>query len=102
MDTQEKVKLVEKVVKYHSDLNKTFDDIAKVFCTYPEGRLWDQVWSLFDLTVKLTEDAVGDGADWINWYLWENSSKAGKVVLEDGTEIVVDSVEKLVQIIEGK
>lgn len=68
----------------------------------PEGKLWDQVWNLFDLTVTMAESAVEDEADWINWYLWENSSKAGKVVLEDGTEVIVDSVEKLVQIIEDK
>jgi len=102
METQEKVELIKKIVEYHINLNKSFDDIEKIFGSYPEGRFWDRVWSLFDLTVKLAQDAVGDEADWINWYLWENSSKGNKVILEDGTEIIVDSVEKLVQIIEDK
>jgi hypothetical protein len=102
METQEKVELIQKIVEHHKNLNKTFDNIGEIFGTYPEGRLWDQVWNLFDLTVTMTESTVGDESNWINWYLWERTPRANTVTLEDGTEIVVDSVEKLVQIIEDK
>lgn len=76
-------------------------------CLEPESPLYAAFYTQIDAYTRQVALDVGDKADWLNWYLYENSmgERAGEVTWNDATgrrfRVSVADVETLLLVIEN-
>jgi hypothetical protein len=100
MKTQEKIKLIEDVVKHYKELNNSFDQIYTLFGN-AESKFTQTVWNAFDAYVSSISKLIDDPFDYINWYIFENG--CGEKKLEcgfKGKKYKIKKVRDLVKFIE--
>lgn len=100
MNREEIKKEIESALKkYHQGsvaLNKLFETIGR----NPEGLIQETIYSLQHSMLKQTEKVIGDRAEWLEWFVYDNKSgelgmKAG---YDDGMK-PIDKIDDLVDLI---
>lgn len=96
MKFKDKVRLIKKL---EDDYKYLREEIDKLTSCGVDLKFFDVVEDLFDSYLQAVEEGVDDREGWVHWWMYDKPSESAKVII-DGTEIVVDSVETLVKIID--
>lgn len=100
MQTNEKIKLIEDLVKHYRELSDSFDQIDKLFGG-GESKFFNSVWNAFDAYTRAVEKLTGDHFESISWFLFDNEcGKRGLICGLSGEKFEVKTVGDLVKFIE--
>ena len=104
MTTKEKIEAIESVIKSYKELDGMYDDFYKITNSPPDSPLFNAVFTVVDRYINAVSELVGDDWERVSWYIFENNCGEGgmTVKINEGKEELVDTVEKLVEMIEGE
>ena len=100
MNKKEKIFLIKEHLNHYTALNVGFDKIYSLFGG-DDSEFCNSIWAAFEFSTDTLSQLIGDKGCWISWYLYDNECGKGKKTAIIGEKkIQVDSVEKLVKVIE--
>ena len=78
MTHAEKVILLTSLQVTVKESQQALKRVYEVFGCNPEGRFQESIYNLQAFAIKAAATAVGDTADWVDWYAYENEWGAKK------------------------
>jgi len=101
MTNEEKIKIINKIVKHRHDIDGFGNAFISLFGSFPgDGKCGFECFErLFSDYMQLVADKIGESEDGLDWFIWENkcgAKKLGAYVKHDGDETIIDSVESYV------
>lgn len=72
MTTDEKIKIVEKLIGEYTKLSAVFDRLDDVLGSDPSAPLFNAVWSSFDSYTDTVSRLIGDPTHYLSWYIYDN------------------------------
>lgn len=85
------------------DSIKSLDKLIEVVGLDPDGPLVTSIFEMQRVLTQMTAEQVGDKAEWLAWYATENGmGEKGYTAGFKGAKQRIDSVEKLLELIEAK
>lgn len=106
MTTQEKIILIEKLVKHKKEVDAQFQKIFDIFGNNVESELHESVYRMFDSYTILVSDLVKDESEWVPWFIYENDCGKECRVVHSKTKgknkkkWIVKDVKTLVEVME--
>lgn len=83
----------------YKEVSKHFDKLHEIF-PFNEAPLEDSVFNIFDNYTKVLSKLIGDKAEWLDWYCFENSFGEKKMKVKIGTkEKTIKNLNDLVEMI---
>jgi len=95
-ELKDKIKLVEELCEQHKKAHDQLQDIYRVMGSFdfPFAETYNR---LFENQIKLVSELIGDTAQWVDWFIFENDCGARNMcAIIDGKEIKVKDVKTLV------
>lgn len=83
MTKKEVLVLLKEWERSYKELCKQFDKLHEVF-PFNEAPLEDSVFVTFDNYTKVLSKLVGDKAEWLDWYCFENNFGEKKMKVKTG------------------
>jgi hypothetical protein len=100
MNTEEKIKLIEEVIKRYKELSKGMDEVSALFGS-ADSNFTNSVWNTFDAYVDCVGKLIGDEFDYINWFIFENDCGKGHMECGfEGKEYKIKNIKDLVKFME--
>ena len=98
MTTQQRIALVTALVSHYKLLDAHWHDATKVFGTH-NNPLFEATWGVFDSYVASVSTLIGDEADWLNWFIYDN--KCGRLAMQAtaGTGAKAKKIRTVAQIV---
>lgn len=101
MNKKQKIKLIKDLVEHYKELNENANQINKLFGLDYDSKFFSALWKAFGSYTELVQKSVGDHFDWIPWFIYDNKcGKANMTYLVSGNKKKVNTIEKLVEVIE--
>ena len=72
MNHNERLELLKEWETCYNDIDGTWETLSDLFNMYPDSPVGKIIWNTFELYTKLVSKSVGDNAEWLDWYCWEN------------------------------
>lgn len=101
-----KTMTLEKFEKYMLEIKKYLDSVDRAskavqVLASDSFAIVDFAGPLLSAYIRLLSENVGDKSEWIDWFVFENDfGKGGMVAGKEGDMQLVDTVEKLYNLIE--
>jgi len=106
LKTVKKEKKINELIKHYKQMMEMHDKFYDLTFSAPDAPMFEAAYKMLDSYIGATAKIVGDKGEWLNWYIFENDcGSSSNEATSDGnkyTEQPIDSVQKLVQLIEGK
>ena len=97
MTTEEKIRLVEKLISTYRTAYGELDKISEVFGTH-DFPFANEFWKLFDLYTDTVSEKIGDKSEWLPWFIYDNNcGDGGMEVTVDGVDFDVCDVKTLIE-----
>ena len=68
----DKFKLLQEWEKHSIQINEVYNLLKVAFDANPDSKAIKPMFKLFDDYTKSVSAIIGDEADWLSWYAWEN------------------------------
>jgi len=72
MNKEQKIDLLNNLVKRFNIIRNINSKIDEIFGSYPESELNTVIYGLFSDYVKSVSLLLKDDFGWVDWYIWEN------------------------------
>jgi len=93
---------IETAVAAVERVNAVYGQLEGPMGLQPEGELWQAVFGLAESYVAVIDADIGQGLDWVGWFIWENDcGRTGHDAGFDGECRAICSVADLMWVIEG-
>lgn len=73
LNREQRIALINEMLEHYKALNAIHDQIKAIFSPEPEAPYFDANWRMFDAYSRLVAKEVGDEADWLSWFIYENA-----------------------------
>lgn len=86
------------IKKLEDDYKYLRDETYNLISCGVDLEFFDVAENVFDSYLQAVAECVDDREDWVHWWIYDKPAESPLVIIE-GNEIVVDSVETLVKLI---
>ena len=101
INTQEKIKKVEELIKDYKSLSDYWDKLSEVLGADICMGLGNLNWKIFDKLTDSVSREIGDDDSWVSWWLFDNLlGRNGLAVKVNGKSRKIGNVKQLVKLIE--
>ena len=100
-----KLKLLQEWQDHYTKMDNVYEKIKILFDSPPDAKINDSYFRMFDAYTDTLSTLIEDEGNWLNWYAWENQfgTKGLKAKASTWkTARKIDSIEKLVKLIDAK
>ena len=107
MNSQEKLEILNAWKKQVDAYRQIEHDLTPIFGCVADMPLYERISDLLtaytESVAKLVGKLVGDEAEWLNWYLWDNNMGENALEAEDakGRFFSIKTLENLLEVIEN-
>jgi hypothetical protein len=93
--------LLQEWKDYHDVLDKTTEELNKLFGKFNESPLIDNMWLGFELYTESLSLLMKDDDDWIAWFWLENEMGKNKLRAKvKEQETIVSNIDDLIKLLE--
>lgn len=91
---------INTVIEFFDKIHIFEKKIVDIFGDSTNRSLMELIWNLFDKYLNKVSEKIGDEADWLTWFLFDNQRGDKKLtVIIDHEKFSVKDVDDLVQIL---
>ena len=106
MTREEKLKIIDYVIRAKREIEKTIKMVDEIFCQCPESEFNKIQWAVFDRIMVIAEIALNDNGhshntSWLEWFVWENDCGDGGLGAGHDELLPVETADDLLDLIEG-
>jgi len=94
MTTEQKIKLIKEYIRLRKEIEKKYEQERGILTV----EFYEPFWHLDSFTCSIVENMIGDNFNWLSWFIENNYN--GKASVKKGRMRKIDTVEKLVKLME--